>query len=414
MGFSSPLLGLLTEADTQGELKGLSLSEELAQLFAETSPPVRVFLKRLEGFERHRDAHEALTRTTQQIAQIAGQLDLTRLAEFVLDEGLCLVDAERGLLVLRDDQEAYRVTAVRHLKLGTLRENSEISHSLLDDVIASGEPLISTNVQDDPRLARQESVLSLSIRSVLAVPLTTQGRTIGAFYLDTQISTRVFDAADLAIIQAFSNITAAAIGLVQAVAARDEMYLQLVRTLVQAVEAKDAYTAGHSDRVGRHAQAIMRALGSDEQDAKMALIAGYLHDIGKIGIDDAYVTKADMLAPHEREAFQQHTLIGERILEPVQALQEILPAVRWHHEKLDGSGYPEGLVGDSIPLLARVVAVADAFDAMTTNRAYRKAMSRSAAVAELRRCNGTHFDPQVVEALIRVLDDGSSDVHPEA
>ena len=414
MGFSSSILGLRSEDVADVEVTSHVLSEDFKKLFQKASPASRAFLKKLQKLEDHRSAHHALIHTAQQTAGIAGQLDLAHLAEFVLDHGLKLVDAERGLLVLRDEDGEYQVTAARHLNLGTLQETSEISRSLLDSVIESGEPLITTNIQDDPRMTRAESVFALSIRSVLAVPLMTQDEVIGAFYLDTQISTRVFDDADLPIIQAFSNITASAIGLVRAVEARDELYLQLVRTLVNAVEAKDPYTAGHSDRVGVYAQEITRALGRSEYDVKNALIAGYLHDIGKIGIDNAYVTKEGPLEPHEWEAFKQHTIIGVRILENVEALKEILPAVRWHHEKLNGTGYPDGISGDAIPFLARVINVADAFDAMTSNRSYRRAMSRQEAVEELVNCSGTQFDPQIVKAMIHVLNSGVIDFQEQS
>ncbi|MBI4499974.1 MAG: HD-GYP domain-containing protein [Gemmatimonadetes bacterium] len=161
---------------------------------------------------------------------------------------------------------------------------------------------------------------------------------------------------------------------------------------------------GHSARVRRLAVALARRLAVGEALLQEIAMGAELHDIGKIGVPDALLHKAGSLTPDERRRILEHTVIGEQILAPLLRDQPvILAVVRWHHERVDGSGYPDALRGEQIPLAARIVAVADAFDAMTSERPYRPARSRPEAVRELLRCSGSHFDPVCVRALLEVF-----------
>jgi putative nucleotidyltransferase with HDIG domain len=182
-----------------------------------------------------------------------------------------------------------------------------------------------------------------------------------------------------------------------------------VQMLVHALEAKDAYTSGHSSRVARYATRTAVLLGFTGDTLEQVRLGGELHDIGKIGTREDILNKPGPLTPDEFEHIKAHTMLGEKILAPfLFASPIVLRIVRSHHERVDGSGFPDGLPGDNIPIEARIIAVVDAFDAMTTNRAYRQPRTPAEAINELRRCSGVHFDAAAVEAFLRAHGDGAA------
>lgn len=178
-----------------------------------------------------------------------------------------------------------------------------------------------------------------------------------------------------------------------------------MKSLAQALEARDTYTKGHSERVTRYAVAIAKEMELDARTQKVIYYAGMLHDIGKIGISDAILQKRVKLSDEEWETIRNHPMFGDNILGPIKFLNDAQKVVLRHHERYDGSGYPGHLKGEEIPLEARIVAVADSFDAMTSDRPYRKALSRDVAVAEIRSASGGQFDPRVVEAFLAIVEE---------
>jgi len=176
-----------------------------------------------------------------------------------------------------------------------------------------------------------------------------------------------------------------------------------MRSLAAAVDAKDKYTKGHSDRVASYAIEIGRALDLDTAIVDALHVAGLLHDLGKIGVADVILNKQGALNTEEREAIRQHPSVGSNILKRAPSLDAIIPGVHFHHERWDGNGYPEGLSGEQISLMARILAVADAYDAMTTKRPYRKSMTPQDALVELMANAGTQFDPQIVDAFVNAV-----------
>jgi putative nucleotidyltransferase with HDIG domain len=183
-------------------------------------------------------------------------------------------------------------------------------------------------------------------------------------------------------------------------------YVQTIRALAEAVDAKDAYTRGHSERVGVYASKIAREMNFAKDFIERVYIAGLLHDVGKIGVRDSVITKPDRLTPGEYEEIKQHPEIGAKILEPVDFLKEVTPCVRHHHEWYDGSdrGYPDRLRGDLIPLPSRIILVADTVEAMTSDRPYRKALPLDAVVSEIHKYSGTQFDPKVTASCLALLE----------
>jgi len=190
----------------------------------------------------------------------------------------------------------------------------------------------------------------------------------------------------------------------------DAAYLQFVETMAQALDARDPYTAGHSLRVADYSHALARAMGLSEMDSQTIRIAAQLHDIGKIGIPDAVLQKPGLLTPDEYGLIKLHPQIGRKILEKVGRFEMLLAVVELHHENHDGSGYPYGLAGNQVPIAARIVHVADSFDAMTTTRSYRSALPMRSAVHEIERNAGRMFDPAVANAFLNLIADGQIEI----
>lgn len=187
-----------------------------------------------------------------------------------------------------------------------------------------------------------------------------------------------------------------------------EMFLAQVQMAVRMLEAKDHYTRGHSSRVATYAEATARTMGIEEPRVQEIKLGAELHDIGKIGTRDAVLNKPSSLTPEEFAEIRRHTTDGEEMLSVLRADHpDVLDIVRWHHERLDGSGFPDGLRADTIPVSARIVAVVDAFDAMTTTRTYRPMCPPAFAFQELEQCQGKHFDPVVVAAFRTAFPDPS-------
>ena len=194
--------------------------------------------------------------------------------------------------------------------------------------------------------------------------------------------------------------------LKQAAEENRELFLGSIRMLAAAIDEKDPYTRGHSDRVARYCLLLGGQLGLTAEELDRLRIAALLHDVGKIGVDDRVLKKPGALTPEEFEIMKQHPSKGANIMRPVPQLKDMLPGIELHHEHVNGGGYPYGLKGDAIPLMARIIAVADTLDAITTNRPYQSAMELEEALAIIRKVTGTKFDLAVVEALEAVIRSG--------
>jgi HD-GYP domain-containing protein (c-di-GMP phosphodiesterase class II) len=192
--------------------------------------------------------------------------------------------------------------------------------------------------------------------------------------------------------------------LVQANTSLEEMFQQTVAGFAQALEESDMYTRGHSERVAVYSEVLARGLTLPASEIRRTVQAGVMHDVGKIGVRYDMLNKPGKLTPEEVAVFRQHPEKGKRILEPVPCLHGLIDGCWCHHEWFDGGGYPRGLAGDRIPLVGRIVAVADAYDAMTSDRAYRRALPHEVAIGEIERCAGTQFDPELAAAFVRLIE----------
>ena len=183
----------------------------------------------------------------------------------------------------------------------------------------------------------------------------------------------------------------------------ENSYMESIEILRYTVEAKDQYTRGHSERVSDYSVLIGEKLGLSESDIHTLKIGGLFHDIGKIGVPDAVLSKPGRLTDEEFEEIKKHPTIGAQILSNATIFDDIIPIVKYHHERYDGRGYPEGLVGEDIPYLARITTIADSFDAMASRRAYRDSLDLDTIISEFERCRGTQFDPELDDIFLDIL-----------
>jgi response regulator RpfG family c-di-GMP phosphodiesterase len=243
-----------------------------------------------------------------------------------------------------------------------------------------------------------------NLSTFIAAPLVARQRTLGILTARSCTAGVRFVEGQRKLINMLGSRAAAAIDNAALFNNLQLTFRQTIQGLARAIEAMDKYTAGHSDRVTVYARVTAVALQETPEQVELITQAGMLHDIGKLGCH-ANLNKPGKLTDEEYEIFKLHPTFGREILlEPITFLQPLIPGVHLHHERWDGAGYPLGLKGDEIPRIARILSIADAYDAMTSNRAYRRSMEHNVAVSELRRCAGSQFDPILVEAFIRGID----------
>lgn len=242
-------------------------------------------------------------------------------------------------------------------------------------------------------------------RSFLIYPLVVSGKVAGVVGLGEQRSweRNPINREKSDLCQTIVNQGAVAVGHALAHEELENAFVGTIRSLAEAIDAKDPSTRGHSDRVSKYAVMLGRQLGFGDRALEQLKYAGYLHDVGKIGIPDRLLGKPARLSAEEWKLMKRHPIVSARILDPVRIAPAVKAAVRHHHERFDGKGYPYGLAGGSIPLEARIIAVADSFEAMTSDRPYRKALTEHEAANELRRCAGTQFDPDCVDAFLEAI-----------
>ena len=330
--------------------------------------------------------------------------------DFVVGAACETLHAEASYLFLWDEQEDRLVMrAVHELSpelVGQLKYR--LGEGLSGWVFLEGKLANVPDVAADPRWKREPNrgeLPSGRAISALVVPLMVGTKALGVLGVINKVGAPAFTESDQSLLAALAGQMAIAVENARLYEDVRGLSIATIRSLATAIDARDPYTKGHSDQVARLSVLLAQEMGWNRADLEMLEFAALLHDVGKIGIPDAILRKVESLSPDEWNHIRLHPYHSAQIVKPVQPLQRIIPWIYHHQEKWDGTGYPDGLKGKDIPLAARIIAVADAFNAMTTDRPYRKAKTREEAIEELRRCAGAQFDPQVVEVFVGLLEE---------
>jgi PAS domain S-box-containing protein len=309
-----------------------------------------------------------------------------------------------GILLVDRDRQGFIQATGNGTPASTNKPFVPFHETSATDVIKTSRPQYAGN-QDGLKtiLPNERRLIEEGFVSHIRVPLIVKGDPVGVLGVDSRRAA-AFTPENLSTLEKLAALIGVALENTRLVSDLKELLLGTVKSLSNAIDAKSPWTAGHSERVTYYALQIGEKMSLQDGDLKDLELGGLLHDVGKIGIYDAILNKPASLTREEYEVVKGHPLRGVGLLEPIKQLNRIIPCIRHHHERIDGSGYPDGLKGESIPLWARILAVADAFDSMTSDRPYRKAFGREEAVDELKRCSKTQFDPEIVKAFINTLE----------
>jgi HD-GYP domain-containing protein (c-di-GMP phosphodiesterase class II) len=357
----------------------------------------------LEGLaEEHRRAERR--------GALLKRLAMAESAQAVAEEAVSYVatnvQARRiSIMVADEDEEVLHILAARGLSEESIQQTAvPIGERICGRVFASGRPVVLRNILSE----RPHEVLGIEAgEAVASYPLvathmSAAGRKIGVINVTDKPGGEFCDA-DLSEMEFVAE--AVAIGMASQLTCRDleRANFAAIVTLALTVEAKDPYTHGHSLRVEQWSTAVGREMGLTGLRLRTLSYAAELHDIGKLAVPDCILQANRRLTPVEWDIIRDHPRRGAELIKHLKFLRDAQPSILYHHERIDGTGYPSGLTGDQMPLEAKILGVVDSYDAMTSQRAYRSALSHEEAIAELRRCTGTQFDPQVVEAFIRAV-----------
>lgn len=383
----SPLFGAAGDQHVLGLLAAQAAGAlTRAEAFSDLTDYVRD-LTLLQHFGQEVTAHTTLN----EAFAFAGR-ELTRFAEFTAG-GVALVDSDGEHLL-----PAARWGASEGMSSGT---RIPIAASLSGAVFTTREPVLLDDAQADPRAYAADRA---PWRSMICAPLVAAGGAFGVLILGHERAAH-FTTRHLRLVSLIAEHLAAAIVLIRQNEHSRNLYRAGIEALAAAVDAKDTFTHLHSRRVAELSRRIALKLGLGHEAAEEVELAGLLHDVGKIGIPDHILTKPGRLDPEERLIMMSHASISARIVAQHGALAPLMPLVRHHHEWHDGRGYPDGLRGDAIPLGAAIIAAADAYETMTSDRVYRAKLARGDALSEMLRNRGTQFHPDVVDALVEVTND---------
>jgi len=363
----------------------------------------------LDKLKRIEEKVERLALLSQLGQILNSTLDHKEIHRRAMEAATRLMKAEVGSLLLVDEEkrQLYFEVALgdRGEDIKTISLN--FGEGIAGWVAQHGRPLIVNSPEKDPRFFKGvDKRTEFETRNIICVPVKVKVKTIGVLEAINKQKKGRFNKEDLSLLTSLADQVAIALDNSRLYQELEEMFFQTADSLADAIEQRDPYTGGHTRRVTLYSQTIAKYLQLKPLERKWVKITSVLHDIGKIGIEDHILKKPERLSSEEFNMIKRHSNIGAKIIEHIRQLKEIVPGVKYHHEQVNGKGYPDGLRGEEIPILAKIVAVADTYDAMTTDRPYRKAMKKEAAIKELKRCSGTQFDKGVVKAFFEAYQRG--------
>lgn len=331
---------------------------------------------------------------------ISSTLKLDDVLQTILDFSIKISGAGRGSIMLLDKKKRIFYIKIpydkseKNIDKITFAENE----NTIGWVVKNKKFLYIENLENDKHFSKIK-IIRRQIKQLLIIPTIVEDKVIGVINLEnTSLNPDTID-----LLRSFSEGAAVAINNARLYQKIKDSYFEIAKALAQAIEAKDPYTHGHSARVVEYAVSIAQKLDLPEEEKELLKYAAMLHDIGKIGVKGIVLNNPNSLTGEEYDEIKKHPLVGEGIIQPIELLQPIRPLIRHHHEWYNGKGYPDGLSGENIPLGARILAVADTYDAMKSDRPYRKALTEETAIRELKRGSGTQFEPKLVEVFLGIL-----------
>ncbi|HUT53077.1 MAG TPA: GAF domain-containing protein [bacterium] len=320
-----------------------------------------------------------------------------------------LLECETGSLYLIDPEknELYFEVALGEKGDAVKEIRLKMGEGIAGWVAKEGQSDLVRDTSTDPRWAsRVDRKSKFQTRNMVTVPMRARGRAIGVLQAINKLHDKSFDTEDLRLLESLADQVAIALENARLYEEQKVMFKETAEALATAIEKRDPYTGGHTKRVRDYCMATAKYMDLTPEDREWLELAAILHDAGKIGVDDQVLRKPGRLTDDEFNQMKQHPVFGFDILQHVKPLSPAIPGMKHHHERFDGKGYPEGLVNGAIPLIARIIAVSDTWDAMTSDRPYRKGLSHDIANAELKKCTGTQFDGVVVEAFLKAYQNG--------
>ena len=331
---------------------------------------------------------------------ISSTLKLDNILKVLLDFSVKISGANRGSVMLLDEKKnIFSIKVAYNINEKVIRETTFAKdENTFGWVVKNKKPLYIKDFEQDRRFSKKEMV-DYKIKQLLMVPIIIEKKVKGIICLDNaSFTTDIIN-----LLTSFSEQVAVAINNARLYQKIQDSYFEIVKALAQAIEAKDPYTHGHSERVMQYSLIIAEKFNLSKEEKESLKYAAILHDIGKIGVRGIILNNPDRLTVSEYDEVKKHTIIGENIIRPIELLRTIKPLIRHHHEWYNGKGYPDGLSKGDIPLGSRILAVADAYDAMKSDRPYRKAFSEEKAIQEFKQGRGSQFDPKVVEVFLEIL-----------
>ncbi|MBI5180742.1 MAG: HD domain-containing protein [Nitrospirae bacterium] len=320
-----------------------------------------------------------------------------------------LTESEVGSLLLVDEgkNELFFEVALGEKGEKVKEIRLKMGEGIAGWVAKTGEPVIIDDVQNDPRFFKDaDKKSSFVTRNMMCVPVKSEGRVIGVLQSINKLKNGKFTKDDLEGFISLADQVAIAIEKSRLYQELRDTFFCAAEALADAIEKRDPYTGGHTKRVLQYSVAIGKYLDLEESELDRLRLAAVLHDIGKIGIEDSILRKRDKLNPDEYEMVKKHPVWGAEIMGHIKQLKDVIPGMRYHHERIDGNGYPDHLRDNEIPIIAKIISVADTFDAITTERPYQESLSIDVAFKELRGSAGTQFDSRVVEAFLKAYEAG--------
>lgn len=341
-------------------------------------------------------------------AVLNSTLDPLEVQRKAMEAATELMKAEVGSLLLVDEvkNELYFEVALGEKGSKVKEIRLKMGEGIAGWVAEHGRPLLIDDVDKDPRFFRKADEKSTFItKNMICVPVKIKEKTIGVLQAINRVD-GVFMPKDIELFRMLANQVAISIHNARLMEELRQTFYETAEAMAEAIEQRDPYTGGHTKRVLAFSLAVAEYLGLSPEELDKLKLSSILHDIGKIGVEDRVLRKQGRLDDDELALMKAHPLKGAKIMEHVEKLKDVLPGMKYHHERFDGKGYPEGLENTDIPLIARIIAVADTFDAMTSDRPYRKGLADEVALTELNKFAGVQFDTDVVKAFIKAYDNG--------